>query len=171
MVVETDAGLNPGWRVSESIYRVRLNTPSIIDLNRTETAAYVELGNPGSPHAVTEVTGLTWEMKDELREMARALRWNPAFPKGANANLYTWLDETTVRILTYERGVEDYTLACGTGSGSTTVTLWAEGKLPGGRLTVKNPGGDLIVTVESEKGEITALFLEGPTEIVRIYEI
>jgi diaminopimelate epimerase len=171
MVVETDAGLNPGWRVSESIYRVRLNTPSIIDLNRTETAAYVELGNPGSPHAVTEVTGLTWEMKDELREMAKALRWNPAFPKGANANLYTWLDDTTVRILTYERGVEDYTLACGTGSGSTTVTLWAEGKLPGGRLTVKNPGGDLTVTVESEKGEITSLFLEGPTEIVRIYEI
>ena len=171
MVVETDAGLNPGWRVSESIYRVQLNTPSIIDLNRTETAAYVELGCPGSPHAVTEVPGLTWERKDEFREMAKALRWNPAFPKGANANLYTWLDDTTVRLLTYERGVEDYTLACGTGSGSTTVKLWAEGKLPGGRLTVKNPGGDLTVTVESKSGEITALFLEGPTEIVKIYEI
>ena len=171
MVVETDAGLNPGWRVSESIYRVQLNTPTVIDLKRTETAAYVELGCPGSPHAVTEVPGLTWDMKDELREMAKALRWYPAFPKGANANLYTWLDGTTVRILTYERGVEDYTLACGTGSGSTTVKLWAEGKLPGGRLTVKNPGGDLTVTVESNDGKITGLFLEGPTQIVKIFEI
>jgi len=171
MVVETDAGLTPGWRVSESIYRVQLNNPTVIDLHRTETAAYVELGCPGSPHGVTEVPGLTWEQKDQLREMAKALRWNPAFPKGANANLYTWLDDTTVRLLTYERGVEDYTLACGTGSGSTTVTLWAQGKLPGGRLTVKNPGGDLTVTVESEKNEITALFLEGPTEIVRIYNL
>lgn len=171
MTVQTDAGLTSGWRVSEDIYKVQLNHPSIIDLNRTENAAYIELGCPGSPHGVREVPGLSWEQKDELREMARALRFDPAFPKGANANLYTWLDETTIRILTFERGVEDYTLACGTGSGSTAVKIWSEGKLPGGYLTVKNPGGDLAVTVESENGAITALLLEGATQIVRIYEV
>lgn len=171
MVVQTDAGLTPGWRISEEIYRVRLNDPSIVDLHRTENAAYIELGQPGSPHAVREIPGLTWDMKDRLRDMAKALRFDPAFPKGANVNLYTWLDDTTIRILTYERGVEDYTLACGTGSGSTTVKLWSEGKLPGGRLTVKNPGGDLTVTVEGEKGTIRELLLEGPTQIVKVYEV
>ena len=99
------------------------------------------------------------------------MRHNPAFPKGANANLYTWLNETTVRILTFERGVEDYTLACGTGSGATAVTLWKEGKVPGGVLTVKNPGGDLTVTVEAKEETITSLLLEGPTEIEKILEI
>ena len=171
MVVQTDAGPVTGTRISESIYRIGLNLPSVIDLHRLPNAAYVELGQPGCPHSVTEVPGLTWEMRDELRELAKGLRHNAAFPKGANANLYTWLDDTTVRILTYERGVEDYTLACGTGSGSTAVTLWKAGKVPGGKLTVKNPGGDLKVTVEADDDTITALLLEGPTEIVKIYEI
>ncbi len=171
MVVQTDAGRVTGQRISESIYRIGLNLPSIIDLKRLPNAAYVELGQPGCPHSVTEIPGLTWEMRDELRDFARAMRHNSAFPKGANANLYTWLDDTTVRILTFERGVEDYTLACGTGSGSTTVTLWKEGKVPGGVLTVKNPGGDLTVTIQAEGDTINSLLLEGPTEIVKVVEL
>ena len=171
MTVETDAGLVSGARLSENRYRVRLNNPSVLDLNRKGSVAYVELGDPGVPHAVMEVPGLRWEMGDALRDQARQLRFDPAFPKGANVNLYTWLDETTVRILTFERGVEDYTLACGTGSASTAVTLWAQGKLPGGRLTVKNRGGDLTVTVAGQHGRVDTLLLEGPTEIVKIFEL
>ena len=171
MTVETDAGLVSGARLSENRYRVRLNNPSILDLNRKGSIAYVELGDPGVPHAVMEVPGLRWEMGDALRHQARQLRFDPAFPKGANVNLYTWLDETTVRILTFERGVEDYTLACGTGSASTAVTLWAQGKLPGGRLTVKNRGGDLTVTVAGQNGRVDTLLLEGPTEIVKIFDL
>ena len=171
MTVETDAGLVSGQRISESIYRIGLNLPSVIDLQRLPNAAYVELGTPGVPHSVTEIPGLTWEMRDELRPMANGLRHNAAFPKGVNANLYTWLDDAAIRILTFERGVEDYTLACGTGSGATAVTLWKAGKLPGGALTVKNPGGDLKITVENDGTEITALLLEGPTEIVSVTEL
>jgi len=171
MTVETDAGNVHGWRLSENQYRVKLNNPGIVDLQRKPDCAYIELGNPGVPHAVMEVPGLTWEQKAELRPMAKALRHDPAFPKGANANLYTWLDDTTIRILTFERGVEDYTLACGTGSASTAVTLWLREKFPGGKLTVKNPGGDLTVTVSGKNGVVSALYLEGPTEVVKILEL
>ncbi|MBQ7801067.1 MAG: diaminopimelate epimerase [Oscillospiraceae bacterium] len=171
MVVETDAGLVPGWRLSENQYKVQLNNPGVLDLRRKPDAAYVELGDPGVPHAVREVPGLRWEDGDALKEMACALRHDPAFPKGANANLYTWTGENEVRILTFERGVEDYTLACGTGSGSVAVTLWAEGKLPGGRLAVHNQGGTLTVTIEGSDGKVNAIYLEGPTEVVREYEI
>ena len=171
MVVQTDAGLVPGWRLDENQYKVQLNTPSIVDLNRRANAAYVELGDPGVPHAVKEIPGLSWEQGPDLWEMAKALRWDAAFPKGANANLYGWLDETTVRILTFERGVEDYTLACGTGSGSVGVALWMAGKLPGGYLTVKNRGGDLKVTIQGENGRVDALYLEGPTEVVEILNV
>lgn len=171
MVIHTDAGLVPGWRLSENMYRVKLNNPGVLDLNRREDAAYVELGNPGVPHGVVEVPGLTFAMREELRERAKALRYDPAFPKGANINFYTWLDEKTVRVLTYERGVEDYTLACGTGCGSVTSTLFSLGKLPGGKLTCENQGGILQVTVGAENGAISQIFLQGPAEILKIYEI
>jgi diaminopimelate epimerase len=129
------------------------------------------LGQPGIPHCVTEIPGLTWEIRSSLLESAKQLRFHTAFPKGVNVNFYTVLDENTVRLLTYERYVEDYTLACGTVSASTAVVLWKMGKLPCGRLTVKNPGGDLTVTIENEGDTITALSLEGPTEIVKIIEV
>ncbi len=171
MTVETDAGLVYGWRIDDSIYRVQLNNPSVIDLTRKENAAYVELGDPGIPHGVVEVPGLSWGDADRLRPMAQALRHDPAFPKGANINLYTWLSDTAIRILTFERGVEDYTLACGTGSASTAVTLYAQGKLPGKALTVKNKGGDLLISLDIQDGKVHRLFLEGPTEVENTLEV
>lgn len=168
MTVQTDAGLVYGQRLSKSQYRVQLNNPGIADLHRRADAAYIELGNPGVPHSVTHIPGLRWDDRDKLRDYARSLRHAPEFPKGANANLYDWVDKTTVRILTFERGVEDYTLACGTGSGSVAAALWLQGKVPGGFLTVKNPGGDLAVTIEGDT-QVQKLLLEGPTELVKIY--
>ena len=170
MTVQTDAGIVYSQRLSESQYRVQLNDPGIVDLQRRPDAAYIELGCPGVPHSVTHVPGLDWRKRDELRDYARSLRLAPEFPKGANANLYDWVDATTIRILTFERGVEDYTLACGTGSASTAVALWLRGQVPGGHLTVKNPGGDLAVTIEGTD-TVQKLFLEGPTEVVRIFEL
>ena len=171
MVVETDAGLVPGWRIEEDVYRVKLNNPGVLDLNRLPDAAYIELGNPGVPHAVREVPGLSYEKKDEYHAMAKALRHDPAFPKGANANLYTWISEDAIRILTFERGVEDYTLACGTGTGSTAVKLWMEGKIPSGRLVVQNMGGLLVVNIEGDENGVTSILLEGGAEVLKKYEI
>ena len=170
MTVETDAGLVPGWRLSETQFKVKLNNPGILDLHRKGDVAYVELGNPGVPHAVTEYQGDLWADAESLRAQMEALRHDPAFPKGANVNFHQWLGEGEVRILTFERGVEDYTLACGTGCGSTASTLWSLGKLPGGCLTSHNRGGTLKVSVEGDS-EITSILLEGPTEIVKIYEL
>ena len=171
MTVQTDAGIVYGWRLDEDRYRIRLNNPGILDLNRKGDIAYVELGDPGVPHAVLEIPGLEWTDRETLREQAKSLRYDPAFPKGANVNMFTWLDENTIRILTYERGVEDYTLACGTGSASTVVVLWLKGKVPSGKLTVENPGGTLAVTIAGAEGMVTDLTLEGPTQIVRQYEL
>ena len=171
MVVQTDAGLVPGWRIRENQYRVKLNNPGILDLHRREDAAYVELGNPGVPHGVVELPGLTWDLAEPIRERAKALRYDPTFPKGANINFYAWLDDSTVRVMTYERGVEDYTLACGTGCGSTASVLWTLGQLPGGILTCENKGGTLKVTVSGQDGAVTSLLLEGPAEVLSEYEI
>jgi diaminopimelate epimerase len=171
MTVETDAGLVYGWRLGENQYRIRLNNPGVLDLERLPGTAYVELGDPGVPHSVTLCPDLDWESKDRMKADFLAIRHNPAFPKGVNVNFYRSLTDTCVRILTFERGVENYTLACGTGSASVAAVLWLQGKLPGGRLTVENPGGTLVVTVEGDKGQIQALYLEGPAEVLDEREI
>ncbi len=171
MVVETDAGLVPGWRLDETRYRVKLNNPSILDLHRKGDIAYVELGNPGVPHAVAEYKGDLWRDKENLRQQMERLRHDPAFPKGANVNFYQVLGDGEVRVLTFERGVEDFTLACGTGTGSVACTLWEKGLLPGGKLIAHNPGGTLAVTIHTEAGTVTELFLEGPTEVVQNFEL
>lgn len=166
MTVETDAGIVRGWRLDENTYRVQLNPASVAESDRIPGVSYVELGDPGVPHAVTEIPGLSWENRDDLREKAIALRHHAAFPKGANVNFYTWLGTDHIRILTFERGVEDYTLACGTGSASTAVMLKKQGRMAGNDLTVDNPGGRLLVRLEGEK-----VFLTGPAELVADYEV
>ncbi len=171
MVVRTDAGLVYGQRLGEGVYRVQLNNPGILDLHRKGDIAYVELGSPGVPHAVAEYEGDLWADADGLKEQMRALRYDPAFPKGANVNFYSWQDDETVRILTFERGVEDFTLACGTGSGSVGCVLWTLGKLPAGKLRVDNRGGTLAVTVKGQQGEVSQLWLEGPAEVLQVYNL
>ena len=171
MTVQTDAGLVPGWRIDENQYRVQLNNPSTLDLHRKGDIAYVELGDPGVPHAVAAYDGDLWADADCIWDHMRQLRYDPAFPKGANVNFYQVIGENEVRMLTYERGVEDFTLACGTGTGSVACTLWKQGKLTGGKLTAHNRGGTLKITISGDERKVDSILLEGPTEIVKIYEI
>ena len=171
MVVETDAGLVPGKRLDENRYRVKLNNPSVLDMNRKGPIAYAELGDPGVPHAVAEYVGDLWGDKEDIWDHMQQLRHDPAFPKGANVNFYQIIGDSEVRMLTFERGVEDYTLACGTGTGSVACVMQKKGLLPGGVLTAHNPGGTLTITLGTEGEKITSIELEGPTEVVKVYAL
>lgn len=168
MTIQTDAGLVQGWRLGENLYRVRLPQPLDMDPAAKHGVAYCVCG---VPHALVELPGLSWEQRDELREQAVALRFDPVFPKGANVDFYAWEGSETVRVLSFERGVEDYTLACGTGCGALTAVLYTVGQLPGKKLTALNPGGTLKVTVEAQGGLISGLLLEGPAETLQIYSV
>lgn len=168
MQVETDAGIVFGKRISENVYRVKLNDPQDIKLCVKDCVDYTRVG---VPHAFIETPNLDFNKTDELFQVARSLRFNPIFENGANVSFYSKIDENTVKILTYERGVEDFTLACGTGSGALATVLWAKGELRKGDLTVKNKGGDLVVSLLEKDGKIDALYLEGKAEVLKIFEI
>jgi diaminopimelate epimerase len=176
--IETVAGKVYGWRQTERLYKIRLNEPSVMDLDRpaehggvTYRCAYVELGDPGLPHAVVRVPGLAGKSRDELRGLGAALRSHPAFPKGANVNFYDLGADGAVRLLTYERGVEDFTLACGTGSGSTAAVLTVRGEVHGIPVALDMPGGRLQVEVERLGERVTALYLLGDTNRVAVGEL
>ena len=176
--VETMSGTVIGRRIDDRYYKIRLNDPSVIELDKTlevdgkeYSCAYVELGTPGLPHAAVEIKGLADMSFDDLRRLGKALRWHKAFPKGANVNFYDFADEEALIEKTYERGVEDFTYACGTGTGSVVTALTLMGRLKGKNTKVSVPGGTLYVTVEHDGSEVKNLFLTGPTNIVAKGEI
>jgi len=189
--VETTAGLVTGQRMDRTNYRIRLNDPTTLRLDeklsvdgKEYECAYVELGTPGLPHAVLElpeeyrvaVTGLLHTTDDiaqkdrerlaALRELGRKLRYHSAFPKGANVNFYAVTGKDSVDIITFERGVEDFTYACGTGTGSTVLVLSAKQITGKEGVCVTNRGGLLSVDIQP-----AGLFLTGPTNIVAKGEV
>lgn len=176
--VETTAGLVTGRRISRREYQVRLNDPTTISLQeeleaegKTWPCAYVELGDPGLPHAVVPYPGLAGADPQALFRLGRALRNHPRFPKGANVNFYEVTGPNQVLEKTYERGVEDFTLACGTGTGSVVTVLTLLGQVSGQGVQVTMAGGVLTVDVERQGDQVTGLYLTGPTNLVAKGEI
>lgn len=172
--IETTAGMVKGWRQTERQYKVRLNDVTKLQLVKNVTAAggqecacsYIELGDPPLPHAAVEIEGLEKADRDKLRTLGRDLRNSPDFPKGANINFYDIIGEDLVRELTYERGVEDFTYACGTGTGSMVAALTIMGRVSGNNVKVLVPGGELFITIERDGDRITDVYLTGPTDFV-----
>lgn len=173
VTIETVAGDVYGWRQSQREYRIKLNTPEVLELDYPVEldgveyeCSYVELGNPGLPHAVVHFPGLAQKSLDWMRPLGAALRSHPAFPKGANVNFWDIEADGTIRELTFERGVEDFTLACGTGSGSTGAVLTLRGLTQAKPVCLTMMGGQLKVEVEHTGGKVTGLYLIGDTNIV-----
>ena len=171
--VETTAGMVFGQRIDERLYRIRLNDPAVIRLDCPVevdgvryACSYVELGSPGLPHAVVPYHNLRNAGEEELRELGRKIRWSPVFPKGANVNFYELTGEDRVFERTFERGVEDFTYACGTGTGAVAAVLTLQGKVSGHQVRADMTGGTLFVDAERTYSHITELYLTGPTNVV-----
>ena len=171
--VETTAGIVTGERIDRRLYRVRLNDPTTVRLDcpvevdgAAWPCAYVELGNPGLPHAVVPYPNLREADETQLRELGRKLRWHPAFPKGANVNFYELLGPDHLYERTFERGVEDFTYACGTGTGSVVAVLTLQGRVSGHGVQADMTGGRLVIDAERVHSRIESLYLTGPTNVV-----
>jgi len=101
--------------------------------------------NTGVPHAVIFVEDLNFD----IIEPARFIRYHEIFPEGINVNFAKVISNNTVEVRTYERGVEDETLSCGTGSCAVAVVGNKLGILES-RVEVRTRGGILKVEVNDE---------------------
>jgi len=121
----------------------------------TVTATAVSVGNP---HCVVFVDRLDTEA---CKRLGPLIERHPAFPQRTNVQFARVADRRTLDILIWERGA-GYTLASGSSSCGAASAAVRNGFCDHGRVTVRMPGGDLIVDVRPD----WSLKLEGPVEEV-----
>lgn len=149
MVFDTLAGLIRAW-VQGATVKLEMVRPrdaySGLNLEAGQWSVILEGVNTGVPHAVLRVDDLE---AAPVRELGRLLRYHDHFaPAGSNVNFAIRSgDELMVR--TYERGVEDETLACGTGAVAAALTA-------GRGLGLASP-----VTVRVRSGETLKVYFNG----------
>jgi diaminopimelate epimerase len=130
--------------------------------NITSNEKYYFL-NTGSPHYVVFVDNVA---EIDVFNKGKQIRYSSEFsPAGTNVN-FAEICENYIKIRTYERGVEDETLACGTGTVATALSFALKTNLNGKSVNLKTLGGDLKVYFNKKENVFTDIWLEGPTEFV-----
>jgi diaminopimelate epimerase len=163
MTIDTVAGLL-GADVNGGRVRLGMTKPTGWRLDGALTADGVPLRygfvNSGVPHAVVETTDLA---KMEVVRLGRAIRHHADFaPAGTNANFIQVTGPRELRVRTYERGVEDETLACGTGIVASALVAARRG-LVQAPVAVQAASGDWLevgFTLSADGAENVTL--EGP---------
>lgn len=120
--------------------------------------------NTGVPHAVLFVDNIDHA---SVAALGREVRYHEAFaPKGTNVNFVQVTGPDTIRVRTYERGVEAETLACGTGvTASAILAHWVKEVKTPVRVRVQS-GDELRVQFEGGIQNIHNVILQGPAQIV-----
>jgi diaminopimelate epimerase len=120
--------------------------------------------NTGVPHVVLFTEGLE---RLDIIPMGKAIRFHSHFsPVGTNVNFIQLEKGSQLSIRTYERGVEDETLACGTGAVASALIAAFKG-LVKSPVSIKTRGGEVLkVYFEIEADEIKRVFFEGDVHII-----
>ena len=147
---ETKAGILEA-QVTKNMVKLKMTEPKDlwpnIDLSIGTQFYKVHYINTGVPHTVFFVGNVD---TINVKEVGKQIRFHKHFhPEGTNANFAQASGANTIKVRTYERGVEDETLACGTGSvASALVSFYL-------KLTKKSP-----VSVETKSGEILKVYFD-----------
>lgn len=136
----------------------------MIDVSSVKKESDYTFMNTGSPHHVQLVDDLE---NYNVKENGSALRYGPLYGKeGSNINFVKKIDDTTFSLRTYERGVEDETLACGTGATAVAIAMNATGQTTATAINLNVEGGELAVSFDKKDDQFTNVFLIGPAEFV-----
>ncbi|MBM3249857.1 MAG: diaminopimelate epimerase [Candidatus Omnitrophica bacterium] len=165
--IETKAGIIESLVAGDNV-RIKLTSPKNIRLDlpvrvmgRNLKTNFIDTG---VPHAVTFVEGL-----DEMyiNDLGRAIRYHSRFaPAGTNADFAEAMDKDKICVRTYERGVEDETLACGTGSVAAALIFGLKTGA-GRRVDVCTLSGETLrVYFKREGRSFSDVWLEGKARLV-----
>jgi diaminopimelate epimerase len=119
--------------------------------------------NTGSPHYVIFVKNVS---ETDVYNEGKKLRWSDKFsPEGTNVN-FVEIRQDGIFVRTFERGVEDETLSCGTGVTASAIATALSGQIDSDIIPVSTRGGDLTVRFKPGNEKITDIWLSGPAMFI-----
>ncbi len=139
---------------------VSLQMIDIKDIEIKKTHCFL---NTGSPHHVEMIENITdFDVFNEGRKIRNTIYGN----EGSNVNFVEQINHNTFKIRTYERGVEDETLACGTGATAVAIAMYKTQKTTEKTINLIAKGGNLSVSFDVENNIFKNVFLTGKAEFV-----
>jgi diaminopimelate epimerase len=160
---ETLAGIVEAKLLSNGMVKTRFTDPLDVKLDLSVNifgrGVKVNRINTGVPHVVVFVDSLG---DINIKEIGREIRFHDAFaPAGTNVNFVEVVGKDSICLRTYERGVEDETLACGTGSVASALIFGLKNDLYG-QIKVQNKSGEVTTVSFCRNGNIVSdVWLEG----------
>lgn len=164
---ETKAGIIDA-EVKEDVVKLRLTEPYDLKIDYSipiqDDLYEVDSINTGVPHVVRFVDDLD---SYDVFNYGRLIRYHDEYqPAGTNANFVHVIDGNTIKLRTYERGVEDETLACGTGAvASALISSW-KGLINSPVDVWVKSGETLKIYFEKTDNGFEKVYLEGRTKVV-----
>lgn len=141
---------------------VSLKMQNVLEVSENEGFVYLDTG---SPHHVifTKNVGTI-----DIQKEGAAIRYSERYKlnNGTNVNFVEPVSEDTFSIRTYERGVEDETLSCGTGVTAVALAAFQSSRTNSDRVKLLTPGGELSVKFKSTEDGFSDIWLSGPAQLV-----
>ncbi|MBT0608577.1 diaminopimelate epimerase [Aequorivita echinoideorum] len=132
------------------------------DVERVDVSEKFTFLNTGSPHHVQMVHNL---LEYNVFSEGKRIR-NSYGSEGSNVNFVEQEGSDLFVVRTYERGVENETLSCGTGVTAVAIAMFENGYTSENKISVKTPGGNLKVNFDKSENGYRNIFLEGPAKQV-----
>lgn len=146
-------GLHEGI-INEDIIKIKM-----IKVSNIDEAHNGCLLDTGSPHFVKFCSSVN---NINVFDSGRELRNNKEISEdGVNVNFTEIIDNTSIKVRTYERGVENETLSCGTGVIASVLSAHSKGLVDSNRIKISTLGGELFVSFDF-KNVYDNIWLEGP---------
>lgn len=134
----------------------------MIDVDKIEVKNNAVYAYTGTQHHVEMVDSLN---NFPVFEKGKEIRYSYDEP-GSNVNFVEQINDSSFRVRTYEKGVENETLACGTGVTAVAIAMHKTGKTKNNSISLPVEGGNLEVSFTEENGIYTNVFLKGPATFV-----
>lgn len=136
---------------------VKLQMQDVVSIENYQQHVFL---NTGSPHHVQMEHNLN---ELAIKEIGSKIRYGQPYNEaGTNVNFVKKLSEDSFQVRTYERGVEDETLSCGTGVTAVALAMFEKGETKSHLVSLETEGGKLQVSFEKQDGIYRNIWLIGP---------